>query len=93
MVASALAFTASSSGKGFSVLYPSITIHAVSRSGTRPMVYCQIEQGQDDGAGDDENAELLELKIFPQDSSRSQSIGLYFDMLELNPLFSHPPLS
>lgn len=88
IVTSALAFIASSSGKGFSVLYPNITIHAVSRSGTRPMVYCQIEQARDDDAGDDENAELLELKMFPQDSSKSKSTGLHFDRLKL-PSGSH----
>lgn len=40
------------------------------------MVYCQIEQARDGGEDDDQNVELLELKIFPQDAAKSKIIGI-----------------
>lgn len=65
---SVLAYIATSSGHGFQVLYPSITIHAVSRSGDSRIVYCQLErrvEGPD--ADSEEDVETVELKINPSD--------------------------
>lgn len=76
--ASVLAFVASSSGRGFSVRYPSITIHAVSRSGSSPIVYLQLQNSSadadaDEEVGKDEDLEMSELKIRPLDSSTGKS--------------------
>ncbi|KAG2018005.1 hypothetical protein CC2G_007464 [Coprinopsis cinerea AmutBmut pab1-1] len=34
----------SSTGKAFQVEYPSITLHAVSKSGSKPSIYCQLDE-------------------------------------------------
>ena len=53
------------------MLYPSITIHAVSRSGPSPTVYCQLEErgetapGAEDDDGDEEDVITTELRINP----------------------------
>lgn len=31
-------------GRGFKIDYPSITLHAVSRAGDRPSIYCQLDE-------------------------------------------------
>ncbi|KAF8313689.1 hypothetical protein DL93DRAFT_2081022 [Clavulina sp. PMI_390] len=69
-----LAFVSASSSKGFQVLYPSITIHAVSRSGERAMIYCQLEQASAAETADDENIDVIELKIFPSEASQIDDI-------------------
>ncbi|SRR5258708_14846175 len=65
----------SSVGEGFQVQYPSITIHAVSKSGLTPIVYCQIErpapEGQEDTDGDDD-IQTIELNIIPSDASTGE---------------------
>jgi len=70
LVESALAFMPCA-GKGFQVLYPSITIHAVSKSGSSPIVYCQLERPlPDDGEdAEDDDIQTIELKIVPSDAS------------------------
>lgn len=35
------------------------------------MVYCQLEQSQGEAAGEDENINVVELKIFPTETSQS----------------------
>ncbi|KAJ2926900.1 hypothetical protein H1R20_g10186, partial [Candolleomyces eurysporus] len=46
VLTSVLAFT-SSTGRSFQVKYPSITLHAVSRSGPRQSIYCQLDESED----------------------------------------------
>lgn len=62
-------------GKGFQVLYPSITIHAVSKSGLSPIVYCQLERPlpEDDEDAEDDDIQTIELKIVPSDASTGTS--------------------
>jgi len=85
VVESVLAFVSSSSGRGFSIQYPSITIHAVSRSGSSPIVYLQLQNSSADAdadaeVGKDEDLEMSELKIRPLDSSTVDTI---FEALSL----------
>lgn len=35
------------------------------------MVYCQLEQSQGEAVGEDENINVVELKIFPHETSQS----------------------
>ncbi|KAJ2914071.1 hypothetical protein MD484_g6338, partial [Candolleomyces efflorescens] len=49
VLTSVLAFT-SSTGRSFQVEYPSITLHAISRSGPRPSLYCQLDESEDPDA-------------------------------------------
>jgi len=79
VVENVLAFISTSSGRGFHIQYPSITIHAVSRSGSSPIVYCQLESQSPDadaegGEGEDEDLEMTELKIRPADPSSVDNI-------------------
>jgi nucleotide-sensitive chloride channel 1A len=58
------------SGVGFTIEYPRITLHAVSRGESGPSVYCQLdESAQGPGApGADEeqdDSEMREMKIIP----------------------------
>ena len=34
----------STTGHGFKIDYPSITLHAISRAGDRPSIYCQLDE-------------------------------------------------
>ncbi|KAG9031957.1 hypothetical protein FS837_002850 [Tulasnella sp. UAMH 9824] len=74
-LASVLAFILPS-GKGFSVAYPRITLHAVSRSdSTGPHVYCQLDETPEGvEVPDDEDAEMSELKIIPGDMDAVEKI-------------------
>ncbi|KAG5350562.1 hypothetical protein C0989_010426 [Termitomyces sp. Mn162] len=68
-------FTAS--GQGFQIPYPSITLHAISRSGTSPSIYCQLDAGPaPDADAEDEGADTLlqELSIIPQDPTSLEQI-------------------
>ncbi|KAF6754509.1 regulator of volume decrease after cellular swelling-domain-containing protein [Ephemerocybe angulata] len=60
---------ASSTGRNFQIEYPSITLHAIQRSDSRPSIYCQLDEGADpvvtsasngaangDAGGEDEEA-------------------------------------
>lgn len=71
---SALLFFTPSS-RGFSIQYPKITLHAVSRSeDTGPYVYCQLDETADGvEVTEDEDAEMSELKIIPGDMVGGQS--------------------
>ena len=65
--ASALVFM-SSTGRGFQVKYPAITLHAISR-GDAPSIYCQLDE-TDNSSPPDESSEdvpMRELTIVPQD--------------------------
>ncbi|CAE6425779.1 unnamed protein product, partial [Rhizoctonia solani] len=69
VIESALAFVWPS-GTGFTVEYPRITLHAVSRGESGPSVYCQLDEspngpgapGEDD---EQEDSEMREMKIIP----------------------------
>ncbi|KAG9017522.1 hypothetical protein FRB90_000947 [Tulasnella sp. 427] len=75
VIESVLAFILPS-GKGFSVTYPRITLHAVSRSeSTGPYVYCQLDETPEGvQVPEDEDAEMSELKIIPGDIESVEKI-------------------
>jgi chloride channel, nucleotide-sensitive, 1A len=71
-VRSVLAFMPST-GVGFQIEYPAITLHAVSRGESGPSIYCQLDEGygQANGgpsANEDEDSEMRELTIVPKNS-------------------------
>ena len=71
-VGSVLAFM-STTGVGFQIEYPAITLHAVSRGELGPSIYCQLDEsfGQVNGgpsANEDEYSEMRELTIIPENS-------------------------
>jgi chloride channel, nucleotide-sensitive, 1A len=73
----------SSTGKGFQVPYPSITLHAVSRAEAGPSIYCQLDDQttppdgdaalQNGNGEDEEDFPMRELSIIPQDASSRTS--------------------
>ncbi|KAI6125126.1 regulator of volume decrease after cellular swelling-domain-containing protein [Pisolithus croceorrhizus] len=67
VIESALVFM-STTGRGFQVPYPAITLHAVSRpQGSSPSIYCQLDEGTNDTGDDVENVDMRELTITPKD--------------------------
>ncbi|KAF8674177.1 volume decrease after cellular swelling [Rhizoctonia solani] len=71
------------SGTGFTIEYPRITLHAVSRGESGPSVYCQLdESAEGPGApgGDEEqvDSEMREMKIIP---SNPESVEPIFEAL------------
>jgi chloride channel, nucleotide-sensitive, 1A len=70
---SALAFMPAVGDTGFTIPYPAITLHAISRTDTGPSIYCQLDDAygahpvNGAGADDDEVGELRELVIVPAD--------------------------
>ncbi|EIW84174.1 hypothetical protein CONPUDRAFT_151209 [Coniophora puteana RWD-64-598 SS2] len=78
-----LAFV-SSTGKGFEIQYPSITLHAISRAESGPSIYCQLDEtdeNQHPPANDDEGfSAMRELNIIPQDPN---SLGDIFEAMSL----------
>lgn len=74
---SALVFI-SASRRGWSVDYPSITLHAISRAESGPSIYCQLDEAAalaDSEAALDEDADtdMKELMIMPQDAAARKS--------------------
>ncbi|OSC99960.1 hypothetical protein PYCCODRAFT_1437932 [Trametes coccinea BRFM310] len=69
----------SSTGRGFQVEYPKITLHAVSRGESGPSIYCQLDDGAN-AAGDEqpqneeEDLAMRELSIIPKDASALEPI-------------------
>lgn len=71
----------SSSGRGFQIEYPAITLHAVSRGESGSSIYCQLDESigtngkiteQD---GDEHDSEMRELSIIPKRvDSRESSV-------------------
>ncbi|KAF8753290.1 volume decrease after cellular swelling [Rhizoctonia solani] len=58
------------SGTGFTIEYPRITLHAVSRGESGPSVYCQLDESAEGlcaPGGDEEqvDSEMREMKIIP----------------------------
>ncbi|KAF8838583.1 hypothetical protein BDN67DRAFT_907062 [Paxillus ammoniavirescens] len=77
VIESALVFM-SSTGRGFQVEYPAITLHAISRAeGLNPSIYCQLDESAG-GPPDDEAAEdasnMRELNITPKNPASLESI-------------------
>ena len=63
----------STTGVGFQIEYPAITLHAVSRGESGPSIYCQLDEsfGQvngDPSENDDEDSEMREFTIVPKNS-------------------------
>ncbi|CAE6354037.1 unnamed protein product [Rhizoctonia solani] len=80
VIESTLAFVGSS-GTGFTVDYPRITLHAVSRGESGPSVYCQLDESVNGpGASDEEqgDSEMREMKIIP---SNPESVEPIFEAL------------
>ena len=85
----------STTGKGFQVEYPTLTLHAISRSEEGHMIYCQIDEPYDEDAPNDayEGYEMRELK-------RMAGSGTFGEILHVEGHFSNehsipvlPPLS
>jgi nucleotide-sensitive chloride channel 1A len=55
-------------GRGFQLEYPSITLHAISRTESGPSIYCQLDEtpaGDQPDNGEDDSP-MRELKIVPE---------------------------
>jgi hypothetical protein len=67
LVPSVLVFF-STTGRGFQVEYPSITLHAVSRTESGPCIYCQLDETPtgDRDENDEDESPMRELKIIPE---------------------------
>ncbi|KAG6843664.1 hypothetical protein H0H87_001868 [Tephrocybe sp. NHM501043] len=77
VLTSVLVFFSSTASRGFMIAYPSITLHAISRAGPEPSMYCQLDAGVvEDADPEDEDAEieLQELTIIPKDASALDAI-------------------
>jgi chloride channel, nucleotide-sensitive, 1A len=62
----------STSGRGFQIPYPAITLHAVSRAESGPSIYCQLDDSTDAPeatSANDEGTEMRELTIIPQNAA------------------------
>ena len=66
-ISSVLAFI-STTGRGFQVEYPSITLHAISRNESGPSVYCQLDEtpAGDQPGNDEDDSPMRELRIVPE---------------------------
>jgi chloride channel, nucleotide-sensitive, 1A len=61
----------SSTGRGFQIQYPSITLHAVSRTEAGPSIYCQLDESSESNeapVGEDYVADMRELTIVPKNA-------------------------
>lgn len=58
----------STTGRGFQVEYPSITLHAISRAESGPCIYCQLDETPtgDRAENDEDESPMRELKIIPE---------------------------
>ncbi|KAF9463875.1 regulator of volume decrease after cellular swelling-domain-containing protein [Collybia nuda] len=60
----------STTGRGFQIEYPAITLHAVSRGEQGPSIYCQLDESMEGvEAAEDGVAEMRELSIVPQNAA------------------------
>jgi len=77
IIESVLAFI-SATGRGFQIEYPSITLHAVSRTESGPSIYCQLDEtptrDQTDAGDGDDDSPMRELKIVPERVEALESI-------------------
>ena len=97
---SALAFLWPS-GTGFTIEYPRITLHAVSRGESGPSVYCQLDESDPSGAtngeeeNDEEDTEMTEMKIIPSDPASGEHyypvsrphLDIHPNPLKVEPIF------
>lgn len=70
----------SSSGRGFQIEYPAITLHAISRAESGPSIYCQLDENagaRADQQNEDEDSPMRELSIVPKEAASCQ----YFSTL------------
>ncbi|KAG6334111.1 hypothetical protein ID866_4973 [Astraeus odoratus] len=57
----------SSTGRGFQISYPTITLHAISRAeGLGPSIYCQLDEGENEASEDADVTGMRELTITPR---------------------------
>lgn len=67
----------STTGRGFQIEYPAITLHAISRGEKGPAIYCQLDESIGNDAAlalaDEEDSELWELTILPQNPASRKS--------------------
>ncbi|KAF8968030.1 regulator of volume decrease after cellular swelling-domain-containing protein [Flammula alnicola] len=77
VLTSVLAFM-STTGAGFQIEYPAITLHAVSRGESGPSIYCQLDEsiGTENGVAADDDAvtDMRELTIVPQNPESLEAI-------------------
>ncbi|KAF8072175.1 regulator of volume decrease after cellular swelling-domain-containing protein [Lyophyllum atratum] len=81
VITSVLVFL-STTGRGFQIEYPAITLHAISRGAGGPSIYCQLDETfGDEGAAaaaapvdEEEDTELRELTILPQNPASLDTI-------------------
>ncbi|KAI6042462.1 regulator of volume decrease after cellular swelling-domain-containing protein [Pisolithus marmoratus] len=65
----------SSTGRGFQIPYPTITLHAISRpQGSSPFMYCQLDEGTNDASDDVEDVDMRELTITPKNPASLEPI-------------------
>lgn len=75
----------STTGVGFQIEYPAITLHAVSRGESGPSIYCQLDEsfGEVNGgpaANEDEDTEMRELTVVPKNSDSCMSPRPFFSI-------------
>ncbi|KAK7032889.1 regulator of volume decrease after cellular swelling-domain-containing protein [Favolaschia claudopus] len=76
IIESVLAFM-STTGRGFQIEYPAITLHAISRAEAGPSIYCQLDEhaGEPEGAASNEEmSDMRELSIVPQSADSLEPI-------------------
>ncbi|KAI5119010.1 hypothetical protein M0805_004419 [Coniferiporia weirii] len=84
IIESLLAFVSATSGRGFQIEYPSITLHAISRGDSASCIYCHLDESpQPDGVEanedeDDASMHMRELRIVPENPS---SLDALFEAL------------
>ncbi|KAJ7454816.1 regulator of volume decrease after cellular swelling-domain-containing protein [Mycena latifolia] len=67
----------STTGHGFQIEYPAITLHAVSRAEAGPSIYCQLDEHAGEAeaaASNEEMSEMRELSIVPQSAASLEPI-------------------
>jgi len=64
----------STSGRGFQVEYPSITLHAVSRAETGPCIYCQLDESTPGQSTEGEDTNMSEFSIIPANPGSLEAI-------------------
>uniref|UniRef100_A0A8D8V2F0 Methylosome subunit pICln n=1 Tax=Cacopsylla melanoneura TaxID=428564 RepID=A0A8D8V2F0_9HEMI len=102
---SQLQWTHSSSGLGFVLEYPRITIHAISRDTNHfpeECIYLQVEKenADEDGAGgdmsdeDEDDSGMIEIRLVPQDKATLEDIFMAMNQCQkLHPDPNQSPLS
>jgi len=71
----------SSTGVGFQVPYPAITLHAIARPESGPSIYCQLDELVGDPAAaelseNDDAANMRELNIKPSNHASRKFSGV-----------------